>query len=48
MLIETQKINLPYWNRGKEHVYFLPVERIGAYTDSAWNTEREDFCKDTQ
>ncbi len=43
ILIETQKINLPYWNGGKEHVCLLPGELIGACTDSVWNTKREDL-----
>lgn len=47
-LTEKQKINLPYWSRGIEHVCFLPGEWIGAYTDSGWNIKRKDFCKDAQ
>lgn len=47
-MLETQKINLPYWNRGKEHVCFRPGQLIGAYTDSVWNTQKEEFCNDTQ
>lgn len=42
MLIETKKIYLPYWNRGKEHVCFMPGQRIGTYTISVWNMKEKD------
>lgn len=32
-----------YWNRGKEHICFLPEEGIGAYTDSVLKYHPEPY-----